>query len=639
MTIYKQVAAIIAAGLVVLFGVVSIDTIKHSTDIMKSQMATSAQDTATVVAISLSVNQDIDDQSAIETLSNSVFDSGYYSRLRLVAMDGDTLFEKSRPLVTEQVPSWFMQFVSLESMVGRADVINGWSVVGSVEITLHPGFAYMDLYQRTTSSLKWFSLMFVSLMLILWLVLHYLLAPLRKVTEQADAIQRNDFQVQERLPKTLELERVVSTINRLSIHARKAYLEQQMLWRKHQKMLFVDPVTALPNRRRLLLEIERLLSDRSRTHASVSIIKVVGYKDLQIQKGYDVAKKKLLELAVLLRQEMSRDDTLVGRLSDNEFAVVSQCNADKANSRIDRLVRVYQNGPGQEDNSVSLSAATTSLKPGGSVSAVLSALDLTLVGAAAQRPYQSLVFECGDRALPEGNTEWFSWFTRVLAEQRIYLEAQPVFDNSSRVLHRELLVRARHDDGSSLAAGLFMPMAEKLGFSHAIYTVVREQITALVSKKSDVPFAMNFPEMFLSNLEETAHLLRILGAAQRYPRSLLVELPFPAVLRDRDSVYRIAKQVRLSGQLFGFDHLDLEYPIEILKDINPDYVKVSARLLRGITEEENDEVYRSFRRLATTLDIDIIAVGIDKVSLLQHLRSLDIDGLQGNLLGVPEVME
>ncbi|WP_372758903.1 LapD/MoxY N-terminal periplasmic domain-containing protein [Litorivivens sp.] len=639
MTIYRQIAGLIAAGLLLLFLVISFDAVRHSTNVIKSQMATSAQDAATVVAISLSVNEKIDDLAAIETLSNAVFDSGYYSSIRLLTNDGALVYEKRRPLASDGVPDWFTESVKLGHAVGEAEVRSGWSSVGRVQITLHPGFAYADLYSRISSSLMWFGAAFLALILVLWALLHLVLSPLRRIEQQANAIQHNDFVVQERLPRTQDLRRVVEMVNRLSMHVRRVFEEQHMLWQNHQKLLFVDPLTELPNRRRLLSKAEFFLSDKNREHASLLVIKLNDYANYRVRHGHAQADEMLVEMARMMKDSAPDGTVLIGRLSDIEFGILLRDRVEGASQWARDLFAEYQRRYGKALTRVELSAASTALQPGKSLSGVLSEIDLLLATADAGSAYQSLTHHSTGRRLPEGNSEWFSWFTRVLADRRVYLEAQPVFDRNYCLVHREMLVRIQHDDGAPLEAGLFMPMAEKLGFSQAIYARVREMMSDIAGRVHDAPIAMNFPELFLSDLGEMAHLLRILAVAKKRPGSLLVEVPYHAAVRDLESVTRVAKQVRLSGQLFGIDHFDLEYPIATLQEISPDYVKVSARLLKGITADGADDVYATFRNLTATLNINVIAVGIDKASLLEHLQLLDVDGLQGNLLGKPESFE
>ena len=88
MTLFRQIAVLVSIGFVLLLAIISIDSLRQSTSLLREQLESTVQDAATVLAISMSTTQNSEDTAAVETLFNAVFDSGYYSDIRLVATDG-----------------------------------------------------------------------------------------------------------------------------------------------------------------------------------------------------------------------------------------------------------------------------------------------------------------------------------------------------------------------------------------------------------------------------------------------------------------------------------------------------------------------------------------------------------------------
>ena len=97
--------------------------------------------------------------------------------------------------------------------------------------------------------------------------------------------------------------------------------------------------------------------------------------------------------------------------------------------------------------------------------------------------------------------------------------------------------------------------------------------------------------------------------------------------------------VKDRGHQFGIDHLDVNSPMQTLQDMQPDYVKVSARLLEDLSHSESSGAYQALRTLTTALDIKMIAVGVDTSELSDYLIELGVEGLQGHLLGKAEALK
>jgi len=178
MTLFKQIALLIFFAFLLLFTLVNVDTFQKSGLFLRGQLQTSAQDTATVLGISISQTQSGKDIAALETLFNAVFDSGYYSDIRLVSTDGKIIHQKGRKLEVRGVPNWFISVVPLGQVIGKANVMQGWIPLGQLELTLHPGFAYANLYNNLVTNSLWFLTLFVLSLILIWYILHILLKPL-----------------------------------------------------------------------------------------------------------------------------------------------------------------------------------------------------------------------------------------------------------------------------------------------------------------------------------------------------------------------------------------------------------------------------------------------------------------------------
>ncbi len=115
----------------------------------------------TSLGIAISNLPDGDDPATLEVLFNSVFDSGYYSQIQLVDPGGKVIHQKRQSIELDDVPDWFFKLVPLSQAEGSTIVMKGWTQLGELKLSLHPGFAYSGLYSTLVSTLQWFAALLV----------------------------------------------------------------------------------------------------------------------------------------------------------------------------------------------------------------------------------------------------------------------------------------------------------------------------------------------------------------------------------------------------------------------------------------------------------------------------------------------
>src|SRR5690606_18101376 len=140
MSLLKQLFLAICLFLIVAFTGSFIASVEVSREQQLSQLRSHAQDAAT--ALGLSMTPHVDDPAMIELMVSSIFDSGYFSSIRVLrSPSGDVLVERSSTITPDKVPAWFARLVHLEPQGGDALIMRGWEQAARVEVFSHPQFA------------------------------------------------------------------------------------------------------------------------------------------------------------------------------------------------------------------------------------------------------------------------------------------------------------------------------------------------------------------------------------------------------------------------------------------------------------------------------------------------------------------
>jgi EAL domain-containing protein (putative c-di-GMP-specific phosphodiesterase class I) len=497
------------------------------------------------------------------------------------------------------------------------------------------------MYQSLVSALGWFALLFAVSMAVLWLVLRYLLQPLQRVREQADAIHNNQFVQQQKIPATVELKRVVEAMNLMVSKVQTIFDDQEKTLGRYQHLLYRDKLTNLGNRRYLLDQLQQSTSGESGLHGCMAIVKIVDFEQLRDQRGYEVSDNLVRILADLLRQQHADQQAeRVSRFNEDEFAFLSAADESAVSDFVDRLFGKFRELIQRETDlaEVKLLAGICDLEAGGDIGNILSSIDYCLSQAGNRGPFSIEQQRSTSLDLPKGKMQWRNWLESVLQAGQLFLVGQLAICNDRIPIQRELFVRARNQQGQIVPASAFMPMASSLGLS---LDIDREVFRLLSSNKDldrNIPLALNLSAAFFELAEGHEDFEQLLGDCAQAGTRLCIEASHHVLNRHPVMCGNISDRVRRHDHQFGIDNLDLGQSLQLLQSGQFDYVKVNAQTLHDMSRNEMSAGYQALRTITDTLDIRIIAVAVDSQEVFDELSSLGIDTMQGNFLGAPEAI-
>jgi EAL domain-containing protein (putative c-di-GMP-specific phosphodiesterase class I) len=91
------------------------------------------------------------------------------------------------------------------------------------------------------------------------------------------------------------------------------------------------------------------------------------------------------------------------------------------------------------------------------------------------------------------------------------------------------------------------------------------------------------------------------------------------------------------GAKFGIDNFGLDSKaLKLLREIPCDYVKLNSGIIETIaTDTEAREIVKAVVHFAHSLDVQVIAMGVETETQVAILLELAVDGAEGNLFGMP----
>ena len=636
MSLYKQLLIGICLFTLVIFCGNFFVTLESSRDQYRNQLSAHAQDAATALGLSLTTN--IDDPTMTELMVNSIFDSGYFYRIRVVDINTNKpLIERSDIPQSARVPQWFVRLVNLSPGEGDAIVMRGWTQVARVEVVSHPMFALARLWDSMVASFLWLTGCSLLCVLGVTLLLRRLLRPLNYIVGQAMAICRREFLNVSALPKTPELRRVVEATNLMVTQLKVLFSEQAQRSESLRQEAYHDSLTGLHNRRAFDMHLQSRLSDEENASGHLLLLRVQDLMGMNQRLGGAKTDQLLTAVADILTGLQShyfQYEGFLARVRGGEFAIIapqilSQEQENLSNTLSTQLKALAETG--MSDVSPIAHFSLVPFHVGDKPQTVLMQADQAL----AMAETEMRIFASQDTASASDSEEdHHSWYTRldaVLTNGAFELFSQPVYqcNNAHVVLHHKILARIRTQSGELVPAGRFMPWIHRLDLSRRMDIVMLQQ-TLSEMEKSSRPLALSISGASVADDQSLNALLQPLRNAPQLASRLTLELD-ENELPDAERVNILVSRLKELGCRLGIQHFGGRFHlIGNLPQWGLAWIKVDGSYIRNIDSEEDKKLFIEAIYWATRqINLPLIAERVETAGELAILEKIGLHGAMG----------
>ena len=648
MTLYRQMLIFTSVLFGILFAAAFLIKLESTRTFLQEQLESHAQDTATSLGLSILPAISNKDLATVDTMMNAVFDRGYYRKIVLTDLHDKVLIERQQEVVIDEVPAWFIRAIPLTTPTAETLITSGWQQMGHLHVESHPGYAYKTLWRAGIDMGRVFAAIAVLALTAGALILRLLLRPLRQVELQAEDLCRRQYSFQMNLPKTRELRRVVVAMNSMTRKIKEMFDEQAQVAEQLRKNSFSDILTGLGNRRYLEGQVSAGMEQRDTAVGGVFLLlQVNNLVELNQKKGYLYSDQLLQKITTCLRQATQQHaNAALARISGGSFAVfLPDATLDEGQRIAVEITGKFGELQDPDNNSLEDLAhiGGISYDRPTSLGHLLAAADRLLSAAENQGPNSwalaTLAAEPFDT--PKGEQEWLKILDDVLKRKdiAIFCQAVGMCGRLQNILHLELFARIFLEDGRMLNAGIFIPLAERLGRIAAIDKLVLEKALRLETR--DIlcsELAVNISPASLRDSAFTSWIYAQLKNRRGETAKIIFEFSECNAIREMILLQQFAGEVKKLGHFIGLDHFGQSFAnFGYLKSLQPKYVKIDRAFTDELKSKESDTSFfiSSLASVAHSLDILLIAEGIEHEQQYQTVTELKIDGVQGYFIDQP----
>ncbi|WP_209016976.1 putative bifunctional diguanylate cyclase/phosphodiesterase [Roseibium aggregatum] len=421
--------------------------------------------------------------------------------------------------------------------------------------------------------------------------------------------------------------------------------------KEFESLGFHDPLTGLPNRRALLKTIRALPKADGPLRTGLLVIDLRQFKKINDRFGDHNGDSILRDVASNLSQFAEPEDFL-SRTGGTEFMLLRPklVNGGAFETLANRIIH----GLGKErvlegqKTALEANAGLFISQPGDPVSdQILVDAALALRSSKQKGPMKCDVFTNDMRETFEKNGALTKELLKALSEGDIKPWFQPQIDiHTGEVVGAEALARWIDHNGIRYP-GSFLPAADEAGYMELIEKVVRAKTLKLAAElngktRRRVHLALNMSTGFLANDAAVDALHLEVKAAGLKPSDISLEI-LEAVMIDETAAEPIKRNIVRLAELGFYIELDDfgtgHSSISSLRDLQVHRVKIDRSFISGVDTDPGLQKFTSaLIRLAKSLDIHVLAEGVETEGELEWLKQNGCDVIQGFLISkaVPE---
>ena len=417
-------------------------------------------------------------------------------------------------------------------------------------------------------------------------------------------------------------------------------------------MLQSDSLTSLPNREfvleRLSLSLQNV--DQVNTVPTVLHINIDRFKSINDSHGHIAGDALLVEISKRLQNGLDKR-CIVARLSGDEFVVINDFSKTaiesvvSADKTLALLVTPFSLNHGDVFVSASIGVANYRKGLTKSAAELLSNAESAMYWAKdAGRNCVAVFDESMDQRM-KNRLAIETALYRALERKELKLVHQPIIDiDLGDVTGFEALMRWETEDGTAIAPSEFIPIAEETGIIMPIGAWAL--LEALIHLRgwinegicsSDATMSVNVSSRQLHDPKFIAIVNEALIRSHIPAYQLWLEVTESVMITQPEQALETLRSLSALGVRIAIDDFGTGYSsLSFLQRFPIHRLKIDKTFVNNIATDQNSRtLVKTIIAMANSLDLEVVAEGVETVQQLHTLADLNCTQAQGYLISYP----
>jgi diguanylate cyclase (GGDEF)-like protein/PAS domain S-box-containing protein len=416
------------------------------------------------------------------------------------------------------------------------------------------------------------------------------------------------------------------------------------------RLAFYDVLTGLPNRRRLMEQLDARLAQAGAGGGALLFIDLDHFKFVNDARGHATGDSLLKRVAQRLAGLLHGDD-MVARLGGDEFVVLlSHLDGDEAAVAAAALARAHalraalardmdiDGNPYSTSTSIGIALMP---RPGQTADDLLREADTAMYRAKTGGRNGVALFETTMRAEVEERLTLERALARAVDRGELAMHLQLQFDAEARPAGAELLMRWRRGDGRMVPPDTFIPVAEATGLIVPIgQWALRQACLAwlqLDAAGHRLPLSVNVSPSQFRQPDFVASVQQVLAQYKVPADQLILEVTEGLVVGNGDGTIARMHELAAIGIRFSIDDFGTGYSnLAYLKRMPLYELKIDKSFIRDTPNDpDGTAIVHSILAMAAHLRLRVVAEGVETDEQAQFLAANGAPHMQGYLFARP----
>jgi diguanylate cyclase (GGDEF)-like protein len=448
------------------------------------------------------------------------------------------------------------------------------------------------------------------------------------------------------------LTRLAPAIER-ELREAKMRSERRLALETVEYLAFRDELTGLPNRNAFLNILQEKINNAQQDDFifAVVFLDIDQYRTIKYGFGHLKSEQLLVEIAKRLENQLRPGDCLA-RVGKDEFAFMlgNLSNVSAAEALANQVHQVID--PPLDLQGFVIYASVTIGVVDSTIGFVepedfLRAAEIANYTAKKNgiQSYSTVIYtqKMQKEALERLHME--TELRLAICNQNLQLFYQPIVSLESwKLVGFEALIRWQHPHRGWISPSQFIPLAEQTGLiiplGEWILEAACRQLNIWQKELPDylpLTVSVNLSGVQLNEPEIVPKIIEIHRSLDFQQVKLKLEITESKLMNNRKKVIPKLEELRAAGIQISIDDFGTGYSsLSYLQDLPIDTLKVDRSFVAGIGKDErNLGIMQTIITLAQTLDLDVIAEGLETINQMDSLRFLGCNYGQGYLFAPP----
>ncbi len=426
--------------------------------------------------------------------------------------------------------------------------------------------------------------------------------------------------------------------------------EAKKLEEKISHLAYYDALTGLPNRTlfeyKLKIALTNAKLNRKNEFICVICMDIDNLKVINDVRGHTFGDELLKAVGNMLRKNASAND-VVARLGGDEFIIFAKHipSLEGVKDKVESIKNLFCNAVIVQDIEININltiGVSVHKNDADDVNSLIKNADTALYYAKKEK-HRCMLYtpQMNVKILEKLKLEKELKSAIVKGELRVFYQPQVKID-TGEIIGTEALVRWLHPTEGMILPNNFIPLAEETGLIVSIGEIVLRTACSQNKLWQDSGHAPRKVSVNLSSRQFAEQSLVstidcVLKETGLDGKWLELEITESILMNNLESTIDILMKLKAMGVSIALDDFGTGFSsLNYLKKLPIDIIKIDKAFIDDINENNNDDaIARTIIYLAHSLQLEIVAEGVEREEQLNFLRKQYCNIVQGYIFSKP----